>query len=103
MDCCIASIAMESHALLPHRDRDFEKISKIISLQNEIFSIFFMQRWGLFLSRSLTLACNRIDFPGPFQYHAPSMNWIQGYHKINNLALMAPWRRVISSAFRRVA
>ena len=39
IDCCIATIAMESRALLLHRDRDFERISKIIPLQNEFFNI----------------------------------------------------------------
>ena len=35
--CCIASLAMEAQALLLHRDRDFEKISEIRALLNEVF------------------------------------------------------------------
>ncbi|MBI5896835.1 MAG: PIN domain-containing protein [Desulfobacterales bacterium] len=37
IDCCIASIALETQALLLHRDRDFEKIAKISPLENEFF------------------------------------------------------------------
>lgn len=37
IDCCIASIAIEAPALLLHRDRDFEKIAGICSLENEFF------------------------------------------------------------------
>jgi len=37
IDCCIACIAMESQALLLHRDRDFEKIAGISPLKNEFF------------------------------------------------------------------
>lgn len=37
IDCCIACIAMESHALLLHQDRDFENIAKIAPLKNEFF------------------------------------------------------------------
>ena len=38
VDCCIACIAMENHALLLHRDRDFEKIAGIRPLAHEFFS-----------------------------------------------------------------
>jgi predicted nucleic acid-binding protein len=37
IDCCIAQIALESGALLLHRDRDFEKISRIRPLEQEFF------------------------------------------------------------------
>ena len=37
VNCCIACIAMESQALLLHRDRDFEKIAGISPLKNEFF------------------------------------------------------------------
>ena len=37
IDCCIACLAMESHALLLHRDRDFQRIAKIAPLENEFF------------------------------------------------------------------
>jgi len=37
IDCCIACIAMESQALLLHRDRDFESIAEITPLDNEYF------------------------------------------------------------------
>ncbi|SPD75625.1 conserved hypothetical protein [uncultured Desulfobacterium sp.] len=37
IDCCIACIAIEAQALLLHRDRDFELISGIRSLENEFF------------------------------------------------------------------
>jgi predicted nucleic acid-binding protein len=39
IDCCIACIAMESQAILLHRDRDFESIAKITPLENEYFSM----------------------------------------------------------------
>ena len=38
IDCCIACVAMESQAMLLHRDRDFESIAKITPLDNEYFS-----------------------------------------------------------------
>ena len=37
IDCCIAQLALESGALLLHRDRDFEKISRIRPLEQEFF------------------------------------------------------------------
>ena len=37
IDCCIAQIAMESGALLLHRDRDFSKIARIRPLAAERF------------------------------------------------------------------
>ena len=37
IDCCIASLAMEAHALLLHCDRDFERIAEIRPLYNEFF------------------------------------------------------------------
>ncbi|MFH1980494.1 MAG: PIN domain-containing protein [Pseudomonadota bacterium] len=37
IDCCIACIAMESQAMLLHRDRDFESIAKITPLDSEYF------------------------------------------------------------------
>ena len=37
IDCCIAQIAMESGALLLHRDRDFPKIARIRPLAAERF------------------------------------------------------------------
>ena len=39
LDCCIAQIAMEHGALLLHRDKDFEKISRIRPLKQERFKI----------------------------------------------------------------
>lgn len=38
IDCCIACIAMESQALLLHRDHDFERIAEIRPLLNEFFN-----------------------------------------------------------------
>jgi len=35
VDCCIAQIALEHGAFLLHRDKDFEKISRIRSLKQE--------------------------------------------------------------------
>lgn len=37
IDCCIACVAMESRALLLHRDRDFELIARIFPFDNEFF------------------------------------------------------------------
>jgi len=37
VDCCIAQIAMEHGAILLHRDKDFEKISRIRPLMQEYF------------------------------------------------------------------
>ena len=37
IDCCIAQIAIESGALLLHRDQDFEKIAEIRPLLSEWF------------------------------------------------------------------
>jgi len=37
IDCCIAQIAMESDAILLHRDQDFEKIAGIKPLASEQF------------------------------------------------------------------
>ncbi|MBW1944955.1 MAG: PIN domain-containing protein [Deltaproteobacteria bacterium] len=37
VDCCIAQIAMEHGAFLLHRDKDFERISRIRSLEQELF------------------------------------------------------------------
>ena len=37
--CCIACVAMESQAILLHRDHDFESIAKITPLENEYFSM----------------------------------------------------------------
>ena len=39
IDCCIAQIAMEHGAILLHRDKDFEKISRIRPLMQEYFRI----------------------------------------------------------------
>jgi predicted nucleic acid-binding protein len=39
IDCCIACVAMESQAMLLHRDRDFESIAKITPLDNEYFDL----------------------------------------------------------------
>ena len=39
IDCCIAQIAMEHGAILLHRDKDFEKISRIRPLIQEYFRI----------------------------------------------------------------
>ncbi len=38
VDCCIAQIAMESGALLLHRDRDFERVAKVRKLRQAFFS-----------------------------------------------------------------
>jgi predicted nucleic acid-binding protein len=38
VDCCIAQIAMEHGAILLHRDKDFEKISRIRPLRQEHFN-----------------------------------------------------------------
>ena len=40
IDCCIAQIALEYDSLLLHRDKDFERVSRIRSLQQERFG------WG---------------------------------------------------------
>ena len=37
IDCCIAQIALEYGAVLLHRDKDFEKISRIRQLEQEFF------------------------------------------------------------------
>ena len=37
IDCCIAQIALEFSAVLLHRDKDFEKISRIRPLEHELF------------------------------------------------------------------
>jgi predicted nucleic acid-binding protein len=37
IDCCIAQIAMEHDSLLLHRDRDFERVSRIRPLHQERF------------------------------------------------------------------
>lgn len=37
IDCCIACVAMESQALLLHRDHDFESIAKFTPLGQEFF------------------------------------------------------------------
>ncbi len=37
IDCCIARIAMEHDALLLHRDKDFERVSRIRPLHQERF------------------------------------------------------------------
>ena len=39
VDCCIAQIAMEQGATLLHRDKDFEKISRIRPLRHERFKL----------------------------------------------------------------
>ena len=39
MDCCIAQIALENGALLMHRDKDFEKISRIRPLVQRRFKL----------------------------------------------------------------
>ena len=39
IDCCIAQIAIEHGAILLHRDKDFEKISRIRPLQQERFKL----------------------------------------------------------------
>lgn len=40
VDCCIAQIALEYGAVLLHRDKDFEKISKIRPLEQKRFDLF---------------------------------------------------------------
>jgi predicted nucleic acid-binding protein len=47
IDCCIACIAIEAHALLLHRDRDFEKIAGICSLENEFFDCSALSSLGI--------------------------------------------------------
>lgn len=42
VDCCIAGLAIESQALLLHRDHDFERIAEIRPLKNEYFDLTFM-------------------------------------------------------------
>lgn len=37
IDCCIAQIAIENHALLLHKDRDFERIAKFHPLDTLLF------------------------------------------------------------------
>jgi len=37
VDCCIAQIAIESDALLLHRDRDFERIARVRTISIEWF------------------------------------------------------------------
>ena len=39
IDCCIANIAMESQALLLHRDNDFKRIAEIRPLENEFIKL----------------------------------------------------------------
>lgn len=39
IDCCIAQIAMAHGAILLHRDKDFEKISRIRPLKQEQFKL----------------------------------------------------------------
>jgi len=39
IDCCIAQISMEHGATLLHRDKDFEKISRIRPLKQEYFKL----------------------------------------------------------------
>ena len=39
IDCCIAQIALEHGASLLHRDKDFEKISRIRSLKQRRFNL----------------------------------------------------------------
>ena len=39
VDCCIAQIAMEHGAILLHRDKDFDKISRIRPLEQEYFTL----------------------------------------------------------------
>lgn len=41
VDCCIASLAVESQALLLHRDQDFERIAEIRPLKCEYFNLPF--------------------------------------------------------------
>ena len=37
VDCCIAQIAMEHGVFLLHRDKDFERISRVRPLEQELF------------------------------------------------------------------
>jgi predicted nucleic acid-binding protein len=39
VDCCIAQFALEYGAILLHRDKDFEKISRFRPLQERRFSL----------------------------------------------------------------
>ncbi len=39
IDCCIAQLAIESHVLLLHRDKDFEMIARIRPLAAERFKL----------------------------------------------------------------
>ena len=39
VDCCIAQIALEHNAILLHRDKDFEKISRVRPLAQKRFSV----------------------------------------------------------------
>jgi predicted nucleic acid-binding protein len=39
VDCCIAQIALEHGAILLHRDKDFEKISRIRPLKEKHFKL----------------------------------------------------------------
>ncbi len=39
VDCCIAQIALEHDTLLLHRDKDFEKISRVRPLEQECFNL----------------------------------------------------------------
>jgi predicted nucleic acid-binding protein len=39
VDCCIAQIALESGALLLHRDQDFKHIAKVRKIDEEYFSL----------------------------------------------------------------
>jgi predicted nucleic acid-binding protein len=39
VDCCIAQIALENGAFLLHRDKDFEKISRIRPLEQGRFKL----------------------------------------------------------------
>jgi len=39
VDCCIAQIALEHGAILLHRDKDFERISRVRPLEQERFDL----------------------------------------------------------------
>ncbi len=39
VDCCIAQIALEHNAILLHRDKDFEKISRVRPLAQKRFKV----------------------------------------------------------------
>ncbi len=39
IDCCIAQIALEHGSVLLHRDKDFERISRIRPLEHEFFRL----------------------------------------------------------------